>query len=44
MLVVGDREMEAGEVSLRLRSGENPGALSVEAFINLVAKDIQSGI
>ncbi|RPI67762.1 MAG: threonine--tRNA ligase, partial [Geobacteraceae bacterium] len=44
MLVVGDREMEAGEVSLRLRSGESPGAISVEAFINLVAKDIQSGI
>ncbi len=30
MLVIGDREMEAGQVALRRRSGENPGAMSVE--------------
>lgn len=33
MLIVGDREMAAGEVNLRRRDGEVPGAMSVEAFI-----------
>jgi len=33
MLVVGDKEMELGQVALRLRSGENPGPMTVEAFI-----------
>ncbi len=35
MLVVGDREMEAGQVNLRRRDGEKPGAMSVEDFIAL---------
>ncbi len=39
MLVVGDREMENGQVSLRLRSGENPGAMSIADFVQLVRKD-----
>jgi threonyl-tRNA synthetase len=33
MLIVGDQEMENKQVSLRLRSGENPGALDLEAFL-----------
>jgi threonyl-tRNA synthetase len=33
MLIVGDKEAEAGAVSLRLRSNENIGALPLEAFI-----------
>jgi threonyl-tRNA synthetase len=33
MLVVGDREQEAGAVALRLRSGEDRGAQPVDAFI-----------
>ncbi len=32
MLVVGDREAACQEVSLRLRSGENPGPMPVKAF------------
>jgi threonyl-tRNA synthetase len=44
MLVVGDREMEAGEVALRLRSGENPGAMSLEAFIAFAQQEILQGI
>ena len=35
MLVIGDREMEAGQVNLRRRDGEVPGALSVQDFIDL---------
>lgn len=32
MLVVGDRELEAGAVSVRLRSGEDLGSVPFEAF------------
>jgi threonyl-tRNA synthetase len=35
MLVIGDREMEAGQVNLRMRDGNVPGAMSVGAFIAL---------
>jgi threonyl-tRNA synthetase len=44
MLVVGDREMAQGEVALRLRSGENPGAMPLEAFLEKASQDIQLGI
>jgi threonyl-tRNA synthetase len=43
MLVVGDQEMENGQVALRLRSGENPGAMDVEAFIAQANADIRVG-
>ena len=39
MLVIGDREMEEGQVALR-RSGENPGAMSVDAFLALALDEI----
>jgi threonyl-tRNA synthetase len=42
MLVVGDREAEAGTVSLRQRSGENPGTISIPGFLEQVAQDIQN--
>ena len=32
MLVVGDRDMEAGTVSVRTRKGEDLGAMSLDAF------------
>ena len=35
MLVIGDKEEESGEVALRLRNGENPGAMPVSEFIAL---------
>jgi threonyl-tRNA synthetase len=44
MLVVGDREMENNQVALRLRSGENPGPMSVEAFLQKARQDIEAGI
>ncbi len=34
MLVIGDREVEDGAVSVRLRSGEDLGAMPVEAFLS----------
>ena len=42
MLVVGDQEMESGQVALRMRSGENPGAMTLEAFIEKAKADIAS--
>jgi threonyl-tRNA synthetase len=44
MLVVGDKEMEGGLVALRLRSGDNPGPLSVDEFLKHTESDIQAGI
>ena len=40
MLVVGDREMESGTVSVRGRSGSNLGAMPVEGMVDLLNKDI----
>lgn len=42
MLVIGDKEMESSQVALRLRSGENPGAMSLDAFIEKAKKDIEA--
>jgi threonyl-tRNA synthetase len=41
MLIIGDQELEAGEVALRLRSGENPGPMSVDNFVERAIKDIE---
>jgi threonyl-tRNA synthetase len=43
MLVVGDREMENNQVALRLRSGENPGPMTLEAFLEKSRQDIEAG-
>ncbi len=43
MLVIGDQEAEAGQVALRMRSGDNPGPMSIADFLALTQKDIQEG-
>jgi threonyl-tRNA synthetase len=40
MLIVGDREMEAGQVNLRLRNEEVRGAMSVDDFIALAQEAV----
>ncbi|MFH1446623.1 MAG: threonine--tRNA ligase, partial [Chloroflexota bacterium] len=40
MLVIGDREMEDGQVALRKRGGENTGAMPIEDFIVLAKEEI----
>ena len=40
MLVVGDREAEAGAVSVRLRSNENLGAVAMDDFLKMVEADV----
>jgi threonyl-tRNA synthetase len=42
MLIIGDREVESGAVAVRLRSGEDLGALSIDDFLNRAEEDIQS--
>ena len=41
ILVVGDKEKEAGAVAVRARGNIDLGAMSVEAFLQKVADDIQ---
>ena len=41
MLIIGDQEMESDQVSLRLRSGENPGPMPLEDFIAKAKQDIK---
>jgi len=38
-LVVGGREMENDEISVRKRGGEDLGSMSIEAFVKLVKED-----
>ncbi len=40
MLVMGDQEMENGQVALRLRNNQNLGAMSIEAFLERAKDDI----
>ncbi len=40
MLVIGDREVEADSISVRLRSEENLGAMPVEGFLEYARKEI----
>ena len=42
MLVVGNKEAEAGSASLRLRTGEDLGALPVAEVIDLISRDSDS--
>ena len=44
MLVVGDREMEQGQVDIRRRSGERLGALKVDEFMLLALKDVEEKV
>lgn len=43
MLVVGDKEMEQHQVALRMRSGENPGPISLDDFFARARADIAAG-
>ncbi len=42
LLVVGDKEVETGTLSVRTRSGENLGAMSIEAFAQRLTRDIET--
>jgi threonyl-tRNA synthetase len=40
MLVVGDKEVEAGKVAVRTRKGDDLGTMTVDAFIELINSQI----
>jgi threonyl-tRNA synthetase len=40
LLVVGDKEMEAGAVAVRARGGKDLGAMSLDAFVQHINSDI----
>ena len=42
MLVVGDRDMESGTVSVRTRKGEDLGAMTMDAFLSKCLSEIAS--
>ncbi|SET47647.1 threonine--tRNA ligase [Thalassotalea agarivorans] len=42
LLVVGDKEMEAGEIAIRTRGGEDLGKMSVDAFIEKLTEEVAS--
>ncbi len=42
LLVVGDREMEAGEFSVRTRDGKDLGTMSIDAFADRLGTEVAS--
>lgn len=42
MIVIGDKEAEKGEVSVRLRDGSQVNAISVDALLNWIENDIKT--
>ncbi len=40
MLIIGDKEKEAGTVSLRARKDGDTGAIKIEGFINRIKDEI----
>ncbi|MFZ5774414.1 MAG: threonine--tRNA ligase [Thermodesulfobacteriota bacterium] len=43
MLIVGDKEMENGQVTVRLRNGDNLPAMPVAEFAALIARENETG-
>lgn len=41
LLVVGDREVESGQVSVRARSGEDLGTMTIDDFSSLLTKEVE---
>ena len=44
MLVVGDRDMENGTVSVRHRSGEDLGAMSLDQFAAMLKEEVDNKV
>jgi threonyl-tRNA synthetase len=42
MLVIGDKEAEAGAVAVRLRSGKDLGAIPLESFMNRIKQEAET--
>ena len=44
LLIVGDKEQEAGAVSVRTRGGEDLGSIPIDLFVSLLGKQIASRV
>ena len=44
LIVVGDKEMQQGQVAVRTRKGEDLGVMTVDAFVARVQDDIQNRV
>jgi len=44
ILVVGEKEKAAGAVAVRARGNQDLGAMSLDAFIERISKDIQDKV
>ncbi|MYB48608.1 MAG: threonine--tRNA ligase [Dehalococcoidia bacterium] len=42
MLVIGDREIEAGAAAVRLRSGDNLGAVPVDEIVSRITNEVEA--
>ena len=40
IIVVGDKEKAAGTVAVRARGGQDLGVMSLEAFVQIISRDI----
>jgi threonyl-tRNA synthetase len=44
LIVVGDKEMQNGQVAVRTRKGEDLGVMSVDAFVTQIQQDIENRV
>ena len=44
MLVIGDKEMEQGQVALRKRNGENPGPMLMADFMAMAREEVEKKV
>lgn len=44
MLVIGDKEMEQGQVALRKRNGENPGPMLIADFMAMAREEVEKKV
>jgi len=44
LLVAGEREMQAGHLAVRTRSGEDLGAMPIDALIERLKAEIQAKV
>jgi threonyl-tRNA synthetase len=44
LLVIGDKERQAGQVAVRARGGVDLGAMSIQAFLEKITSDVESKV
>lgn len=42
MMIIGDKELEENKVSVRVRTGETSAPMTIEEFIEIVSKEVQT--